>query len=317
MASKKVNITNADNKVTVTNSNNKIEVIDTNVASNVEVTQPITSIVEVKTLGPKGDRGVQGETGSQGIQGPAGTDGGGVFTRIDGGVIYATTSSLQLSGSLNISGSFTTNDLTYPTTDGDAGDSLITDGDGNLSFTRPSVLANVKNISGVTLIKGTPVHATGSLGNSSTVVPASASAVNSMPATFILNETLVDGAEGTALLSGFINGVNTSLFEAGDVLYVGSNGGYTNIRPTGSDNLIQNLGIVTKVHSSNGSGYIYGSGRSNDVPNLPHGKIWVGSANTVTSSIVHLDELNSIVQISGSLSVSGSISFDSIDGGSF
>jgi hypothetical protein len=317
MASKKVNITNADNKVTVTNSNNKIEVIDTNVASNVEVTQPITSIVEVKTLGPKGDRGVQGETGSQGIQGPAGTDGGGVFTRIDGGVIYATTSSLQLSGSLNISGSFTTNDLTYPTTDGDAGDSLITDGDGNLSFTRPSVLANVKNISGVTLIKGTPVHATGSLGNSSTVVPASASAANSMPATFILNETLVDGAEGTALLSGFINGVNTSLFEAGDVLYVGSNGGYTNIRPTGSDNLIQNLGIVTKVHSSNGSGYIYGSGRSNDVPNLPHGKIWVGSANTVTSSIVHLDELNSIVQISGSLSVSGSISFDSIDGGSF
>ena len=111
MASKKVNITNADNKVTVTNSNNKIEVIDTNLASNVEVTQPVTSIVQINSTGPKGDRGVQGETGSQGIQGPAGVDGGGVFTLIEGGVIYATTSSLQISGSLLVSGSISFDSL--------------------------------------------------------------------------------------------------------------------------------------------------------------------------------------------------------------
>jgi hypothetical protein len=105
MATKNVNITNADNKVTVTNSNNKIEVISTSLPSNIEITRPVTAIVEVKSPGPQGAVGITGPSGSQGIQGTAGVDGGGVFTLIDGGVIYATTSSLQISGSLYVSGS--------------------------------------------------------------------------------------------------------------------------------------------------------------------------------------------------------------------
>ena len=105
MASKKVNITNTDNKVTVTSSNNKIEVIDTNVPSVIEVTRPVTTIVEVKSQGPQGSVGIMGPSGSQGIQGTAGIDGGGVFTPIDSS-LYATTSSLQITGSLNVSGSY-------------------------------------------------------------------------------------------------------------------------------------------------------------------------------------------------------------------
>ena len=106
MATKKVNITNTDNKVTVTNSNNKIEVISTSLPSNIEITQPVTAIVEVKSPGPQGAVGITGPSGSQGIQGNAGVDGGGVFTPIEGGIIYATTSSLQISGSLYVSGSY-------------------------------------------------------------------------------------------------------------------------------------------------------------------------------------------------------------------
>ena len=206
--------------------------------------------------------------------------------------------------SLDVTTSLIASGLTYPTTDGDNGDFLTTDGGGNLSFGRPNVFANVKNVSGTQLAKGTPVHATGTAGNASEVIAASASVASTMPATYILNETLADDAEGLAIITGYINGVNTSLFGEGDVVYVGENGGFTNVKPQGSDNLIQNLGVVSKV-AANGSGYIYGSGRSNDVPNLPENKIWVGSDTyTVTSSILTLDEDNSHAQITGSLSVS-------------
>jgi len=99
MASKKVNIANTDNKVTVTNSNNKIKVIDTNVPSAIEITQPVTTIIEINSAGP------QGAVGSQGIQGIPGST---IFTSIDSS-LYATTSSLQLTGSLDIAGNLTVN----------------------------------------------------------------------------------------------------------------------------------------------------------------------------------------------------------------
>jgi hypothetical protein len=204
-----------------------------------------------------------------------------------------------LSGSLAVSQSFTASGLYYPDIDGTDGQVITTDGAGNLSFqTIEDVYVTVKNVSGGTLYKGTPVHATSSVaaGNATPVIAASASNALTMPATFVLNEQIDDEAEGQALLSGFIQGVDTSIFEVGEVAYVGENGGFTNVKPTGSNNLIQNLGIVTKVHASNGSGWVYGSGRSNDVPNLPTGKIWVGSDSyTVTSSVISLDETNKYV----------------------
>ena len=204
-----------------------------------------------------------------------------------------------LSGSLAVSQSFTASGLYYPDTDGTDGQVLTTDGLGNLSFqTIEDVYVTVKNVSGGTLYKGTPVHATSSQasGNATPVIAASASDAFTMPATFVLNEQIDDEDEGQALLSGFIQGVDTSLFEVGEVVYVGENGGFTNVKPTGSNNLIQNLGIVTKIHASNGSGWIYGSGRSNDVPNLPTGKIWVGSDTySVTSSVISLDETDGYI----------------------
>ena len=108
MASKKVNITNTDNKVTVTNSNNKIEVIDTNVASNIEVTQPVTSIVQINAAGPKGGIGSQGIQGIQGPEGPQGQ--GSIFTNITSDLFFVT-SSIQISGSLLVSGSISFDSL--------------------------------------------------------------------------------------------------------------------------------------------------------------------------------------------------------------
>jgi hypothetical protein len=165
----------------------------------------------------------------------------------------------------------------------DNGDGEITLAFGAADGTR--LVQTVKNVSGVELTKGTPVHAVvdGAEGNLAYVIAARADTPSAMPATFVLNETLADEAEGEAIITGLIQGVATDAFTAGDVLYVGETGGYTNVKPTGT-NLIQNLGIVLKSHASNGSGIVYGAGRSNDVPNLADGHFFIGSATNTQES---------------------------------
>ena len=102
MAAKQVNIVDNANDVTITNSNNKIEIVDTNVPSNIEIVQPLTSVVQVTPQGPQGPQGIQGDQGIQGI------DGDSIFSGISDS-LYFTTSSLQISGSLDILGNLTVN----------------------------------------------------------------------------------------------------------------------------------------------------------------------------------------------------------------
>ena len=211
------------------------------------------------------------------------TDGAGNIGFVDGVSFPYTgsaiiSSSLQVTGSSSVTGSFSLNDYSLPETDGGDGQVIMTNGEGTLVFNDVVKYVTVKNIETVTLPKGTPVHATSSVGNTVEVVAASASLARTMPATFVLNESLDPDQEGRAILTGFINGVNTSGFNEGDVVYVGGSGGYTNVQPTGT-NLIQNLGIVTVIDASNGAGYIYGSGRANATPNLLNGEVFFGEGN--------------------------------------
>ena len=160
------------------------------------------------------------------------------------------------------------------------------------------------------MAKGTPVYVSGSTGNALHVFAASASRADRMPATFILNQDLNSNEEGYGILNGFINGVDTSLFEEGDNVYVGESGGYTNQRPTGSNIQVQKLGNVINK-AVNGSGVITGAGRSNDVPNIQEGYLWVGNGDDVatqytTSSLIPQGTVSGSDQLTGSFA-----SFDS------
>jgi len=176
------------------------------------------------------------------------------------------------------------------------------------------IVVTAKNKSGRTLAKGTPVRAIipVSSGQIVEVIAARADTPSAMPATPVLDEELLDEAEGDAIVVGFIQNVDTSLFTAGDVIYVGATGGYTNTKPTGT-NLIQNLGIVVKSDASAGSGIVYGSGRSNDVPNIPDGQFWLGNASgvatptalsTVAATSVDADTVLSVDTTTGDVTVS-------------
>jgi len=145
------------------------------------------------------------------------------------------------------------------------------------SIDSQDLIVGVKNDFGATIQKGTPVYAKGVLGENILVAPASASDSTKMPAIAVLNETLTNNSAGDALISGRIKNVNTLGFTAGETVYVGPNGGYTQVKPTGSA-LIQNLGIVGKVNETEGEGVVIGAGRSNDVPNLLPDYIFLGSS---------------------------------------
>ena len=143
---------------------------------------------------------------------------------------------------------------------------------------------NIKNVSGGAIQKGTPLAVVPgqTSGNLSDVVPADANDPERMPAVFIANEDLADQAEGLGVVYGNITGIDTSEYDSGVTVYVAPGGGWTVTKPDG-DALIQNLGIITKVHNSNGAGVVMGAGRSNDVPNIPTGHAWVGNANGVAT----------------------------------
>ena len=162
----------------------------------------------------------------------------------------------------------------------------LTKGDGTtaqVDLSPRKVLELVKNKDPQTLPKGTPVYVSGSTGNAAHIYAASASRADRMPAAFVLNQELAFDAEGYGIVVGYINGVNTSTFNEGDNVYVGESGGYTNVKPTGNSNRIQKLGNVIAVDAVNGSGVITGAGRSNDVPNIQEGYMWVGNSSDVAT----------------------------------
>jgi hypothetical protein len=186
---------------------------------------------------------------------------------------------------------------TFPTADGTDGQVITTNGSGTLSFAdaaaSDAIVLTVKNISGGSLSKGTVVHPSPSAsppsGNVIEVIAADKSAASTMPAIGVLNETLADNGEGECIAFGSVTGIDTSSFSAGDPIYVGASGGFTITKPSGTD-LIQKIGIVVKVHASNGSIKVFGANRTNDVPaplyvDIPNGRLGVG----VTSPEYALD----------------------------
>jgi hypothetical protein len=87
--------------------------------------------------------------------------------------------------------------------------------------------------------------------------------------------------------------IDGSTPSSNDTVYVKVGGGLTLTKPTGPTGLIQNIAKVGKVSGGNAGSLIVSSIlRTNDVPNLTTGKIWVGDGNTTESTVVHLDEAN-------------------------
>jgi len=95
--------------------------------------------------------------------------------------------------------------------------------------------------------------------------------------------------EGKMIVTGILDDFNTNNITnpvIGQPIYVDNSGTTENLtgtKPIGTD-VIQNVAIVNKT-GANGSLQVSCIGRTNDLPNLEQGKIWLGDANGVPSAL--------------------------------
>ena len=168
------------------------------------------------------------------------------------------------------------------------------------------VVIACKNTSGAAIAQGTPVYQTGTVGATATIEIAPADALisaNKLPAIGLLQTALNNNGFGNVVITGELTNFTTDPIDGltptvGDKIFVKSGGGLTLTKPTGEGNGIQNMGLVGKVSGGNaGSITVSSIMRTNDVPNLPEGRIWIGDGNTIVSDTVYVDEPNNTVGI--------------------
>ena len=126
----------------------------------------------------------------------------------------------------------------------------------DLATTPLPVLIKVKNTSGLLVVKGTPVYATGSVGDTivSQISPARSDDPNKI-AVAILNQNLLNNQEGLAPIIGELAFVDTSLLQKGPI-YLAPTGGLTNTKPTNPSHFVQWLGTCERVNVDSGTLYV-------------------------------------------------------------
>jgi len=134
---------------------------------------------------------------------------------------------------------------------------------------------------GEALTKGDPVYISSydTVGNTPIVAIADANDSARMPCFGLANESVSLNASVNVVTFGTLSGLDTSGFSLGDTLYISNTGTLTNSKPTGESSLIQNIGKVQRVDNAAGSIKVGGAGRTNDVPNLNQGNVFIGNAS--------------------------------------
>jgi lipopolysaccharide export system protein LptA len=139
---------------------------------------------------------------------------------------------------------------------------------------------------GEALSKGDVVYISGAAGDNTIVSKAQANSASTMPAFGLMLSDVANGASGQVVTFGNLYGsggaaLDTSAFTVGDTLYVSATtaGAFTKTAPTGESNLLQNIGKVVRSASSNGVIKVGGAGRTNAVPNLDDGDIFLGNSS--------------------------------------
>lgn len=138
---------------------------------------------------------------------------------------------------------------------------------------------------GEALSKGDVVYVSGVSGNEPVVSKADADDASKMPAFGLAEADANLNAAVNVVTFGTLYDIDTSAFSAGDTVYVSTTpGSLTSTKPAGESSLLQNLGLVIRSHASAGSIKVGGAGRTNAVPNLNDGNVFIGNASNQAAS---------------------------------
>jgi hypothetical protein len=202
--------------------------------------------------------------------------------------VHQVTGTLTVNGNVSASNIVPHDDLTY-----DLGSTslqwnniyaneLIGDVEGAVRF-------DAINSEGATISKGQVVYINGVSGQTPTIGLAACDDASKMPAFGLAATDAANSASVQIVTFGSLGSLNLSTlfpdesFTEGDAVFVqtgsgGTAGTLTTTPPTGSNNLLQNVGQVVR-NSGGGDNQIKvgGAGRSNATPNLDEGYLFVGN----------------------------------------
>ena len=187
---------------------------------------------------------------------------------------------------------------------------LRTDGAGNLSFDfADRTQIEIRTLEAIS--KGDPLYVAGfSAGqNRVEVRKADASNPSQMPSFGLAFEDAALNTNTQMVSIGTLDDIDTQVtydFQVGETIYVAAGGGLTNVRPSGT-NLVQNVGVVGRRNQNNGEIVCSSIGRSNDLPNLAQGNVFVGGVNDVAAAVPTGSLLNNL--FSGNNSYTGDNDF--------
>ncbi len=200
----------------------------------------------------------------------------------------------------------TIDDLTVVTAE--ATDSFIGDLRGAVRFRAQA---------GEALSKGDVVYVSGVSGNTPVVSKARADSSSTMPAYGLAFADANNNASVEIVTFGTLQGIDTATdsLQLDKPVYVSPTtaGVYTATRPTDPTHLVQNIGLVTRIHESAGSIKVGGSGRTNDVPNTfsIEGDITTAADfQSLNATITNDLTVNQDVQIGSTLGVFGNATFN-------
>ena len=198
---------------------------------------------------------------------------GNPLTVIGTGSSTLSDSSLTFGGTTTYTNSgITFNDSTVQTTayvggamptGGSAGQSLLkvsgtnwdtTWGTPALATASETVIATVRNATGSTLTAGQVVYIDGAVGNRPSVALAKADVEATSAGTYgMVSTPIANNTDGTIVIAGYVENLDTSAFTDGDKLYLSPSvaGGWTATKPSAPDNLVY-VGVIARAHPTLG-----------------------------------------------------------------
>ena len=117
-----------------------------------------------------------------------------------------------------------------------------------LNIGLPFISLEVRNNSGSSIAKGTPVYISG-YSTKPTIAKSDSDDLTTFPVIGITQSAITNGSDGVIIVSGIFEDVNTSSYTAGEILYVANGGGLTDTIPTGGSGAVA---VVAKSHATTG-----------------------------------------------------------------
>lgn len=142
----------------------------------------------------------------------------------------------------------------------------------------------VRNQTGVSLLKGTPVVIIGHTGSVPLVDKADAASAPVSDVLGLLENDLPNNTTQTCVIAGEISNIDMSAYTSGDQIYLKAGGGFTNIKPV-EPNFIVTIGNV-ELATAAGSLLVHINDLV-DLPNLPANNVPIGvlGGNTTTTHL--------------------------------